>query len=107
MKQLIPAQAVALQSIARNRHGAVLIKRGKLVSASTNIPIREPRINDTGRGCSIHAEAAAIRKAGNKAHGATLIVVRVNKSGKMLPSKPCKSCQGLISRSGIRKVYHS
>lgn len=54
---------------------------------------------------SAHAEARALRKAGN---GAILWVARVLKDGKTWAlAKPCKTCSSLIENKKVQKVYYT
>lgn len=37
----------------------------------------------------------------------TLVVLRVGKSGRLLPSLPCKNCRIVLNALGFTEVYHS
>ena len=105
-KALEAAEALAALSRCRHKHGAVLIKRGSVIAAGTNQQREDPRYSAFPL-ASMHAEENVLRQAGWRAHGATLVVVRVNQRGDLMPSAPCKRCSGLIERSGIRRVVHT
>lgn len=59
---------------------------------------------------SIHAEEMAIVRANRIPHfsfkDSTLVVVRINKSGKYKRSYPCSHCQSLIKKYNIKTIYY-
>lgn len=57
----------------------------------------------------VHAEFDAILKAARmeKLEGSVLYVARYRKDGSYGLAKPCRHCQYVIGRVGIRKVYFS
>lgn len=105
-RPLKAALALAELSKCRQQHGAVLMKNGVVLAAGTNV-IREPVSDRNFRSCSVHAEALVISQAGTAASGSTIYVARINKAGDYVDSTPCKRCQGLMRRKGIKKVYHT
>jgi pyrimidine deaminase RibD-like protein len=61
-------------------------------------------------GMGEHAERHALRRANpRRLCGATMIVFGVRKkNGHTVPSRPCKDCNAIVRRAGIRRVeYHS
>ncbi len=56
---------------------------------------------------TVHAEAAALKKAGRRARGATLHSIRIKKDGSYGLAKPCPKCQVLIDRLGMKVKYSS
>ena len=104
------ARYFAEKSEERKKHGAVVVKSGRVVGAGHNkfknhpdvIPEELIKIH-----CSRHAEEVAIREAGDNARGAILYVARVNNSGLDRNSKPCEECSKLIEKSGIKKVIYT
>lgn len=85
-------------------HGSCIESGGRIVSLGWNASeIKHPKMNMF----STHAETAALKKAGDKAVGAKLYVVRLTASGKLATSKPCARCAVAIRAAGIRKVYYS
>jgi cytidine deaminase len=100
------AQEEAMKSMHEFRHGAVLVKDGKIIGSGRNryscsIPIGE---NTRGRS-SVHAEEAAIRHTKNCGN-ARMYVVRVASYG-LANSKPCIRCQNLMKNFKIEKVIYS
>lgn len=104
------ARSLAEKSEENKKHGAVVIKSGRVVGYGFNkfknhtdlIPEDLIKVH-----CSRHAEEVAIKTAGQNAKGATLYVARVNKQGLDRNSKPCKICTNLIKESGIKKVIYT
>jgi tRNA(Arg) A34 adenosine deaminase TadA len=71
-----------------------LDKNGKVIGVARN----SPRFSKYGGG--VHAEIALLRKAGIRLK--SIIICRVNKHGKILPIKPCKSCSRIFQKRGIK-----
>lgn len=90
------AAGVATQSKCRFRHGCVLVKHGKILSASPNIFRNNVHnMGDNWAHSSIHSEIATLKRAGFPRR-ATLFVARINASGEIRISKPCYNCQEVI-----------
>lgn len=113
MNGLKLAEKKALQStFMRARHGAVIIKGGRVLSTGIN---KTKRNKNAARNQyeSIHAEEAAIinllRQPDGLKHlaGSTIFITRVLKNGTTANSAPCSSCAKLIQSVGIRKVIHT
>lgn len=102
------AMGLALTSQEKHRHGAIITRKGKVISWGVNSLRNVPAIcsnpkHEAGR----HAEREAIRRANTDLTGATIYVARINKSGGPLLSKPCKACQEAIEKAGIKKVVYT
>lgn len=93
-------------------HHATIVKRNKVLASSIN------RHGSRSLGCgysdwTIHAERAVVKRLGDVSllRGATLIVVRYNRAGDMLYSKPCPDCTLFLEKCmrdyGLRKVIYS
>ena len=93
-------------------HYAELYRRNKLIASSRN------RIGSRSRGCgwsdsTLHAERAVVKSFGDlsQLHGCILEVVRVNKHGEYLNSKPCDECTKFLEKCmkqyGLLKVMYS
>lgn len=93
-------------------HYAQLVKRNKVIAIARN------SIGSRSRGCgwsdsTIHAERAVVKRLGDisQLRGCVMIVVRVNKQDKLMPSKPCADCQCFLFKCmneyGLRKVIYS
>lgn len=110
MSYLNLARSLAEKSEEKKKHGAVVIKSGRVVGYGFNkfknhtdyIPEELIKVH-----CSRHAEEVAIKLAGQNAKGAILYVARVNNDGIDRNSKPCIICSELIEESGIKKVIYT
>jgi len=87
----------ACQSICKIRISAIAFdNHGNILTSAFN----SPRFNRFGGG--MHAEMKVLQKAGSKT--ASILICRVGHSGNLLPVHPCKTCQRLLDKRGIR-VY--
>lgn len=102
------ARYCATKSTARNTHGAVVVKGGRVLGTGWNKNRNNPMIvspEHIKSDCSYHAEEVAIREAGeDNVRGAIIYVARVNRHGNDRDSKPCSKCATLIKRVGIKRV---
>ena len=104
------ARYFATKSRARNTHGAVVVKGGRVLGTGWNRDRNPPNIVDPDRikhDCSYHAEEVAIREAGRNIRGAVIYVARINKQGDDRDSKPCSKCSSLIEEAGIKRVIYT
>jgi deoxycytidylate deaminase len=107
---LAVARYFAEKSQSRQRHGAVVVKSGRVLGTGYNKDKNHPMQispEHIKTHCSRHAEAEAIRDAGFAVEGAILYVARVNKQGKAMNSMPCKYCQVIIKTTNIKKVIYT
>ena len=95
----------------QHRHAAVIVKAGRVLSVGRNRDKTHPDSVGVDEGGelftrTIHAEMDAILKVKNKEHlkGATIYVARKGRNQKPGMSCPCKMCQGLISKYGLKKA---
>lgn len=57
-----------------------------------------------------HAEARAIERATHRHRsikGATVVSIRVTRTGKLANAKPCNNCLALCLDAGVKKVVYS
>ncbi|ASR76603.1 deoxycytidylate deaminase [Streptomyces phage Samisti12] len=97
-----------MKSNMKQRHGAVIVKGGRVLSRGWNLLKNDPNnVSDEHieRFCSVHAEAMAIARC-KKAIGATIYIAR-NKSGNARHSKPCDACHAAIDAAGIARVVYT
>ena len=86
------------------KHGAILVKKNRMISGGHNKVTRKC----PSHMFSIHAEMAAIKHSSGsiglaKTH---LYVVRINNEG-LADSKPCTDCQHFMKLHGISRVFYS
>lgn len=93
----------------KQRHGAVIVKSGRVMSVGINKWRNHPEIIEEEKikqECSIHAEVDAIYRA-NITKGATIYIARVNRSGDTCFSRPCDNCYNAIIDAGISKIIYT
>lgn len=109
-KWLKRAKKVAQNSTykKRFRHGAVLVRGGKVINEgwnSNNYKNFYHRFSEYG---IIHAEADAIYNISKqKTKNSTLYVARINCLGELRISKPCSGCIDFAKFCGIKKIIFS
>lgn len=93
-------------------HYAEVYRRNRLIASSRN------KIGSRSRGSgwsdhTLHAERAVVKRIGDisQLRGCVLVVIRLNKQGEILNSKPCCDCQKFLIKCmkeyGLRKVVYS
>lgn len=103
------AYTQALKSDMNFNHGAVIVHRGKILSRGYNYYHNNFNSNYKE---SVHAEVSAINNALKKIHASELkkcelVIIRVNRQGECLNSKPCCHCEQFIKKFNIKKVFYS
>ena len=86
------------------RVGAVLLKKGRVVSRGFNCLAYRSDLKRVGY-YSIHAEVSCLLRA--KCDGDTIVVVRVLRNGNLTCAKPCDKCLLYAEHAGVRKIYYS
>lgn len=103
-------KAIEEANLSNHQHriGAVIFKGKRIVSFAHN-EVRSNKIPNKWKNFyeSSHAEAKAIIDAKKDLSGYSILVVRINKHGKMLNAKPCEFCMGFLNHVGISKIYYS
>lgn len=110
MAYLSVARYFSKKSNAKNTHGAVVVRGGRVLGTGCNRSRNHPSIvspEHIKTKCSIHAEESAIKDANYDVRGAILYVARINKNGEDRDSKPCPRCLNLIKESGIKRVIYT
>jgi cytidine deaminase len=98
MKNEIKQKAIkkAGQSISKFKISAIAFtKNGNIIASATN----RPRFDREGGGQ--HAEMAVLEKAGSK-NVASIVLCRIGNGGDILPIEPCKRCQKVLDKEGIK-----
>lgn len=99
-------KGVANCSTMKFKVGACLVRRGRILAVGNNSSKTHPLFGSKKNFMTMHAEGAVLynaKKLGISTKGAIMIVYRRN----WLNSKPCESCQKLIEKAGIKKVYYT
>jgi deoxycytidylate deaminase len=103
---------VAESSDCSHRHGAVVVKSGRVLSVGTNRFRNDPEFVESdvidGRGTifSVHAEVNALSRV-KDARGATIYVARVGGNGEPRLSAPCSFCRIRIKDRGINTIVYT
>lgn len=99
----------AKKSCMTQKHSAVILKDGNIVSIGHNRVV-EYMSHDM----SLHAEIDALNKVKHKGkrflEECTMVVIRIGQQKDGFPlkmSKPCDRCDKEIKKHGIRKVFYS
>lgn len=104
------ARYMSTKSAARQKHGAIVVKSGRVLGTGYNKDKNHPTHvspEHIKTHCSRHAEVEAIRDANWNVKGAVLYVARLNRIGKDLNSKPCRYCMAAIKKAQIKKVIYT
>lgn len=104
------ARYLARKSNERMKHGAVVVKGGRVLGTGYNKAKNHPFVVSSEHiktHCSRHAEEEAIKDANFNVKGAVIYVARVSRNGSDRDSKPCERCQELIDTAGIKKVIYT
>lgn len=96
-------------------HFSFLFHKKKLVSIGRNNPLKQSRkalyfaerynIKKWKDYPFLHAETAAISRVWGNLHidsSFTMVVLRIDKTGNLVESKPCKNCWEVINSLGIQ-----
>jgi len=95
----------------QHRHAAVIVKAGRVLAVGRNRNKTHP--DAVGRDPdgeiftrTVHAEMDALSRVKNKSNlkGATIYVARKGRNQEAGMSCPCKMCQGLINKYGLKKA---
>jgi len=96
----------------RCSHMAFLIRCGKIVHIGTNSCKSHPETlkydYKDHQKVGIHAELAVCMKSGkDNLKDYKMIVLRVDRTGKLANSKPCGGCQSVIQQFDVGEVWYS
>ena len=88
------------------KFGSVLAHGREIIGVGSNDVVKtHPRSNTTH--AHIHAELSAILNAREKIAGSTLYVFRAGHKERPLLAKPCRHCQALLLKEGVKYVCFS
>lgn len=107
---LSTARYLAGKSVSRRKHGAIIVKSGRVLGTGFNKDTNNPMIvspEHIKTHCSRHAEIEAIRDANWNVRGAVMYVARINNHGQDRNSKPCIRCEVVIEETQIKKVIYT
>jgi tRNA(Arg) A34 adenosine deaminase TadA len=86
------------------KHGAIVVKHGKIVSRGINRFRNDPSvIVDRNHIQSTHAEIASLRTV-QRAAGSVIFVARWSRQDSPAYSKPCPRCLAAMETIGVKKI---
>ena len=92
------------KSAYKQRLGAVVVYRGKIVGRGCN------KVHGTGviRLDGLHAEIEALNNTtAQYRSGSTVYVCRVNRQGDLMLAKPCAACEKKMGKIGVKYCWYS
>lgn len=108
------AKVMAKKSELNIRVGAVLVKKNRVIAVGFNKSKTHPIVKrfDYSKGGrfknpGIHGEVDCVLRSDlrdGEVVGAKMYVVRINKSGEFVASKPCLACLSMLKSYGVDKV---
>lgn len=104
------ARIQAFKSDYNFRHGAVLVRGGKIINCSCNKkrPVSFAHRYHHNQCGSLHAEIGCVLNMNRiKTEDCDLYVVRIFHDGRFAMSRPCSMCQIICHEMGIRRIYYS
>lgn len=90
----------------RAKHAAVVFTKGRVICSAVNVDKTHPR--GSGPYTKLHAEIRAIlslSKHTSALAGLKMLVVKVDKTGRVRTSRPCVDCIKLIKKLGIQVCW--
>lgn len=104
------AVRMAETSEAEFKHGAVVVRGGRVLALGVNKwknrdmpPTTSTEYNPH---LTVHAEVDALSRVKN-ARGATIYVARVSKHGEERFSRPCPRCEKVLIAAGVKRVVYT
>jgi len=89
------AQAASRSTHAKSRHGAMLVKGGRVLALAWN-------------SYSKHAEIAVMKQVtADQCKRSIIWTVRIRKDGRLLLGLPCISCLRDMQAAGVKMVWYS
>jgi len=115
---LTRAARFAQDSRVSQRHGALVVKGGSVLSYGINSYTNNPRMfpvdhfakgklrhRDRAKSISVHAEIAAMRGVSpDQLRGAIIYVARITASDELGNSAPCENCADELLKAGVKRV---
>lgn len=102
------AARVAQHSQYRWKHGAVVVRGGRVLGYAPNKFRNSPYVDP--KNVTDHAEAAIIRellKNYPDLRGSTIYIARINNNNEVKMSRPCINCMKLIVDAGIKEIIYT
>lgn len=102
------AKAAAANSEHNFKHGAVLVRGGKVIAMSFNKTRHVSWMKSKSDFPSLHAEVGALlNMPKDKTNGSDMYVCRINRQGEYRMSKPCDMCRAAMAEMKVKRVYYT
>lgn len=85
----------------RVRVGAVVVVAGR-ASTGHNKYRNPPRVSY--HQASTHAEVDALKRAPRGGDNGTIYIARLGRTGRLLPSFPCRRCVPVLANAGVKRI---
>lgn len=82
-----------------------MARGNRVVSVSANKFRNHPDVDHEN--ATVHAEVAAMKRAGRGLKGSTIYVSRVGQAGETRMSRPCPDCFRAILEAGIKEIVYT
>ena len=107
-KYLDRALTIASLSDVKQRHGALIVKGGRVVSFGFNSQRNLPHDNVPSGDYTYHAEQSAIKVCPDETlDGARIYIARLSRRGLPALSRPCDQCMVRILKAGIKEIIYT
>jgi deoxycytidylate deaminase len=103
------AVRTAEASDVTQKHGAVLVKGGRVLSVGMNKWRNRDMIltvNEYSDALTTHAEQDALSRV-KDARGAVIYIARVGKAGEERMSRPCEACAKALMDAGVKQIVYT
>lgn len=91
------------------KHGAVVVKSGRVLSIGVNKQRNAEMVHTEKEYLphfTVHAEVDALSRVAD-ARGATIYIARVNGAGEERLSAPCPNCKEALIKAGVKNVIYT
>lgn len=107
-KPLDDLKEVAKSSFVHYKHGACLLRGGKVYAFGKNRYFDKRYEQRANIKFTVHAEIDTImRFPKHELKNMDILIIRLKKDGSLGDSRPCNTCIDKMRRAGIRRAYYS
>ena len=107
-KPLDELKEVAKSSFVHYKHGACLLRGGKVYAIGKNRYFDRRYEQRKNIKFTVHAEIDTIMRCPkHELKGMDILIIRVKPDGSLGDSRPCNTCIDKMRRAGIRRAYYS
>lgn len=99
---------LALKSDQNQKHGALVVKNGRVLGQGVNVRRNLPSDWIEADAISVHAEVMAMARVNpDNLRGATVYVARTGKCQPHMLSRPCSRCYEALKAAGVKRVIYT